>query len=133
MPVNLKIVFQSTRCIKSFFPYKDRINRSCRIISIANCWDFNGFYIGKTNRTKRRLHDKKTEHFKALAKNGNASAIADHVKNAGLNIKWDHFGILAKGKTDYPAKSETQFIQELLPAFNVNVGSEKLMLYRICL
>ena len=26
--VNLKIVLQSTRCIKSFFPYKDRINRS---------------------------------------------------------------------------------------------------------
>ena len=26
--VNLKIIFQHTRCIKSFFPYKDRINRS---------------------------------------------------------------------------------------------------------
>ena len=26
--VNLKIVFQSTRCIRSFFPYKDRINRA---------------------------------------------------------------------------------------------------------
>ena len=66
--VNLKIVFQSTRCIKSFFPYKDRINRSqqSRVIYRANCWDCNGFYIGKT---KRRLHDRKTEHFKALAKN----------------------------------------------------------------
>ena len=128
--VNLKIVFQSTRCIKSFFPYKDRINRSqqSRVIYRANCWDCNGFYIGKT---KRRLHDRKTEHFKALAKNDNTSAIADHVKATGHNIKWDHFDILAKGKTDYHCKiKETLYIQELEPAFNVNVGSEKLMLYQ---
>ena len=51
----------------------------------------NGFYIGKT---KRRLHDRKTEHFKALAKNDNTSAIADHVKATGHNIKWDQFDIL---------------------------------------
>ena len=44
--------------------------------------------------------------------------------------KWDHFDILAKGKTDYHCKiKETLYIQELEPAFNVNVGSEKLMLY----
>ena len=68
-----------------------------RVIYRANCWGCNGFYIGKT---KRRLHDRKTEHFKALAKNDNTSAIADHVKATGHNIKWDHFDILAKGKTD---------------------------------
>ena len=107
--VNLKIVFQSTRCIKSFFPYKDRINRSqqSRVIYRANCWDCNGFYIGKT---KRRLHDRKTEHFKALAKNDNTSAIADHVKATGHNIKWDHFDILAKGKTDYHCKKKRDLI-----------------------
>ena len=47
-------------------------------------------YVGKT---KRRLHDRKTEHFKALAKNDHTSAIADHVKTTGRNIKWDDFGI----------------------------------------
>ena len=125
----IKIVFQSTLCIKSFFPYKDRINLSqqSRVTYRANCWDCNGSYIGKT---KRRLHDRKTENFKALAKNDNTSTIADHVKATGHNIKWDHFDILAKGKTDYLCKiKETLFIQELEPAFNVNVGSEKLMLY----
>ena len=72
--------------------------------------------------TKRRLHDRKTEHFKALAKNDNTSAIADHVKATGHNIKWDLFDILAKGKTDYHCKiKETLYIQELEPAFNVNV------------
>ena len=75
-----------------------------RVIYRANCWDCNGFYIGKT---KRRLHDRKTEHFKALAKNGNTSAIADHVKATGHNIKWDHFDILAKGKTDYHCKNNS--------------------------
>ena len=40
------------------------------------------------------------------------SAIADHVKTTGHNIKWDHFDILASGKTDYYCKiKETLFIQ----------------------
>ena len=65
-----------------------------------------------------------------LLKNDNTSAIADHVKVTGHNIKWDHFDILAKGKTDYHCKiKETLYIQDLEPAFNVNVGSEKLMLF----
>ena len=68
-----------------------------RVIYKASCWDCNDFYIGKT---KRRLHDRKTEHFKALVKNDHTSAIADHVKTTGHNIKWDHFDILASGKTD---------------------------------
>ena len=85
------------------------------------------FYIGKT---KRRLNDRKTGHFKALAKNDSTSAIADLVKASGHNIKRDHFDILAKGKTDYHCKiKKILFIQELEPAFNINVGSEKLMLY----
>ena len=85
------------------------------------------FTFGKT---KWRLHDRKTEQFKAFAKNNSTSAIADHVKTAGHNIKWDHFDILAKSKADYHCNiKETLFIQELESAFNVNVRSEKLMLY----
>ena len=47
-----------------------------------------------------------------------------------LCIEWDPFDILANGKTDYHCKiKETFFIQELEPAFNVSVGSEKQILY----
>ena len=53
-----------------------------------------------------------------------------YFKTTGHNIKWDHFDILAKGKTDYHCKvKETLFIQELEPAFNATVGSQKLMLH----
>ena len=95
--VNVKVIFQNTPCIKSFFPYKDRLNRSqlSKVIYKARSWDCDDFYIGKT---KRRLHIRKTEHFKALLKNDHSSAIADHVKNIGYNIKWDHFDILPFGK-----------------------------------
>ena len=61
----------------------------------------------KTNSSDKHIelvHFRKTEHFKALAKNDNTSAIADHVKATGHNIKSDHFDILAKGKTDYHCK-----------------------------
>ena len=57
-------------------------------------------------------------------------AVADHIKATGHNIKWDHFDIQASGKTDYHCKiKETLLIQELKPALNVNVSSEKLILY----
>ena len=88
--------------MKSFFPYKDRINRfqqypklfTEQIAGIVMV-----FTVVKLN--VRRLQDRKTEHLKVLAKNDNTSAIADHVKIIGHNIKCDHFHILAKGKTDY--------------------------------
>ena len=62
--------------------------------------------------------------------NDHTSAIADHVKTTGHNIKWDHFEILTSCKTDYLCKiKDTLFIQELKAAFNVNISSdEKLML-----
>ena len=78
--VNLKVIFLKTRRIKSFFPYTDRPNRSQRS-------KVDDFYIGKT---KRKLQDRKTEQFKALAKHEHTSAIADHIKGTGHNIKWDH-------------------------------------------
>ena len=40
-------------------------------------------------------------------------------------IKWDHFDILASGKSDYQGKiKETLLIQNLKPPFNVNISSE---------
>ena len=125
--VNLKIIFRNTRRINSFFPYKDRLNRSQRskVVYKAVCWNCDEFCIGKT---KRRLHDRKTEHFKALAKSDHSSAIADHVKTTGHDTLtlWDHFDILASGKTDFHCKiKETLFIQELKPS----LSSEKLLLF----
>ena len=74
--------------------------------------------IGKPNTLRSAL------------KNGNTSAIAHHVQTTCHNIKWNPFDILAKGNTYYHGKiKEALFIQEPEPAFNVNVGNEKLVLY----
>ena len=43
-------------------------------------------------KTKRRLHDRKTEHFKALAKNCRTSAITDHITSTGRMLS----GIILK-------------------------------------
>ena len=87
----------------------------------------NDFYIGKT---KRPLHDRKSEHFKALRKSYQASAIADHITSTRHNIKLDHFEILATGCSDVHCKiNETSLIKHLKPSLNENVGSEKLFLY----
>ena len=73
----------------------------------ASCWDCDDFYIGKT---KCRLHDRKTEHFKALAKNCQTSAIGDHITSTGHNIKWDHFEILATGRSDIQCRIKESII-----------------------
>jgi len=86
--------------------------------------------VESATRKKRRLHDRKTEHFKALAKNGHTSAIADHLTFTGHNIKWDNFDILATGRSEIHYKiKETLLIRDLKPALNENIGSEKLFLY----
>ena len=96
--------------------------RSIFCIRPASCWDCDDYYIGKT---KRRLHDRKTEHFKALSKNGQTSAIADHITSTGHNIKWDHFEILATGRSDIHCRiKESLLIKDLKPSLNENVGSE---------
>ena len=84
--------------------------------------------------TKRRLRDKKTEHFKALTMltiNYHESAkISDHVFLTNHRIKWDHFEILATGRSDMHCKiKEPLLIRDLEPTLNENVGSEKLYLY----
>ena len=58
-------LFSGTLTALSFFPYKDRLNRSLmsKVVYKASCWDCDDFYIGKT---KRRLHDRKTEHSRKL-------------------------------------------------------------------
>ena len=115
--------------LQKYDRYKILTNRSQRskVIYKAGCWDCIDVYIKKT---KRRLYDRKTEHFKALTKSDHLSAIADHIITTGHNIKWDHFHILASGKTDLHCKiKETLFIQELQTSLNANVGSERLLLY----
>ena len=97
------------------------------VVYRTNCWDCNDVYIGKT---KRRLRDRKAEHFKALTTNCHESAIADHVILTNHRIKWDHLEILASGRSDMHCKiKESLLIRDLKPALNENVGSERLHLY----
>ena len=53
-----------------------------------------------------------------------------HIISTGHNIKWDHFEILATGRSDVHCKiKETLLIKDLKPALKENAGSEKLFLY----
>ena len=57
-------------------------------------------------------------------------AIADHITSTGHYINWDHFEILATGRSDIHCRiKESLLIKDLKPSLNENVGSEKLFLY----
>ena len=95
----------------------------------ANCLDSNDFYVAKT---KRRSRDRKKRTFKS-AKN-KLSRICNcqpYFLNQPYNkLKWDHFEILATGRSDMHCKiNESLFIRDLKPALNENVCSEKLYLH----
>ena len=61
---------------------------------------------------------KKLDILRPSLKSDHASAIADHTKTTGHDIKWDHFDSLVSGKTDFHCKiKETLLIQELQPSF----------------
>ena len=71
-----------------------------------------------------------TDKFKRKVKDCHTSAIADHITSTGHNIKWDHFDILATGRSDLYCKiKETLLIRELQPALNENGRSEQRFLY----
>ena len=79
--------------------------------TVPNCQNL---FIRQVVRTARisileKLNDdcmtkRKTDHFKAITSSCHASAIADHVTSTGHNLKWDHFDILAKGRSDTHCK-----------------------------
>ena len=78
----------NTHRINSLFPYKDRLNCShkSKVVYKASSGTVthSDFYMDKM---KRRLHDRKSEHFKALTRGCQASAIVDHITSTGHNIK----------------------------------------------
>ena len=80
--------------------------------------------------TSARLHERETEHFKAVTI-GHVSAVAEHAISTGHNIKWDHFEILlASGQCDLQCKIKGKLsIRDLKLALNENVGNENLLLY----
>ena len=49
--MDLRVIFQSAHRIKTFLPYKNRINRSqmSKVVYKASCWDCQDFYIEKQN------------------------------------------------------------------------------------
>ena len=71
--------------------------------------------VPKIGKTKRRLHDRKTEHFKALINGHHTLAFADHVTSTGHSLKWDHFEIVARGRSDTHRKINERFKVDLNP------------------
>ena len=53
--IDLRVIFHSARRIKSFFPYKDIINRSqmSKVVYKASCWDCQDFYRLQKSRFRK--------------------------------------------------------------------------------
>ena len=90
--VDVKVIFENTRRIKSLFPYKDHLNRLrlSKVVDKASCWDCNDFDIGKTKRrVQARKRDISRPFWNVMTLLLLVITWTDH------NIKWGHFYILA--------------------------------------
>jgi len=86
----------------------------------------NGIGIA-TNSIEKTSRQNKTEHFKVTVLQPLLI-----IKNHWSQHYWDHFDISGSGKTEFYCKvKEILLIQELQPFLNVDVSSEKLMLYQL--
>ena len=64
-----------------------------------------------------------------MISNCHESAIAHHVFSTNQRIKWDHFEILATGRSDMHCKiKESVFIRDLKPTLNEKVGCLRFIL-----
>jgi len=82
--------------------------------------------------TASLINNRNTEHFKSITSSNHSSAIADHVTSTGHNMKWDHFEILARGRSEAHCKiKETLLIRDLQPSLNENVSGENLTFYSL--
>ena len=52
-----------------------------------------------------------------LSKNCQTSAIADHITSTGHNVKWDHFEILATGRSVIQCRIKESLLFKDLKAF----------------
>ena len=70
-------------------------------------------------KTKRQLHDRSMSIYGFLT-----SALVHHVTATGHSLKWDHFEILAKGRSDTQCKiKEALLVKDLEPTLNEYVTS----------
>jgi len=96
--LDLKLFSETLVELSLFSPEtEDRCNRSqlSKVVYKAGSCDCNAFHIGKI---KRRLHDRKTVHFKVPTSINHSSAVADYITLTSHRIKWDHFDISATGR-----------------------------------
>ena len=130
--VNLRVVFQNTRRIKSFFSDLIKIVSTGRRNRTLSTKLVAGIVMLFTSAKLKEDHMiERLSTSKALTQIGHASAVAEHSAiSTGHNNEWDHFEILASGKCDLQCKiKETLLIRDLKPALNENVGGENLFLY----
>ena len=101
------------------------------VVYKTSCWDCQDFYIGKTKRdcmtAKRNILKRSRAAVMLLL-------LLTTTRQPGHNLKWDHFDLLAKGRSYTHCKiKEILLIRELKPTLNHTVSSEKLYLNFISL
>ena len=130
--IKVDIIWNSTRKIRNFFHFKDRLPKHLcsKVLYRYSCLGCNSFYIGKTARhvlIREYEHLGKSirtgKNFKYNPKNNNNSAILNHINlSGGCSGNIDNFKVIGRAKNDYLLRiKESLLIKHLKPNL-VNQG-----------
>ena len=135
----IKVIFKCNNRLRSFLRFKDRVPHNVRshLLYRYTCDGCNAIYIGKTRRhylvrvfehlgISIRTHNK----FTYNPKNGNNSAILNHINCKKCVGKKENFKIIGSAINDYHlCLKESLLIQKNKPRINTNENSIPLKLF----
>ncbi len=135
----IKVIFKCSNRLRNFLVFKDKIPLNVRshLLYRYTCDGCNAIYIGKTRRhylvrtfehlgISLRTHKK----FTYNPKNGNNSAILNHVNGQNCTGKEENFQIIGSASNDYHlCLKESLLIQKHKPGINTNDNSIPLKLF----
>ena len=135
----LNVIFNSNNRLKNFFNFKDKVPLRCRshILYRYTCDGCNAIYIGKTRRHYLvRIYEHlgislaTGKRFTFNPKNGNNTAILNHINRSECIGNHENFQIIGSAKTDsLLCIKETLLIHKNKPAINTNERSTPIYLF----
>ena len=128
--ISLKIIFQNNFSIKSFFPFKDRVDTLLQsdVVYKYSCSHCNATYVGET---ARHLHTRISEHRGVSHRTGHLlnktpnSNIFKHYLDTGHDVLPSQFEVVCNISQNLKL-TESIVIHQLKPSLNENLSSVKL-------
>ena len=131
----LKIIFQTSRRLKNYFRFTDRVPEilQSNFAYKYKCGSCTASYYGKTYR---QMKVRVSEHQSVSARTGKrvqgtlSTSVRDNMLNCDHTVAWEDFSIISRESNYYSQETkESLFIKRENPSLNRNKYTQELFLF----